>query len=83
LLASPVFVHSRSAPTFIRTRTRKRLKRQGVATYYQAVESYRDDAGKPRHRILASWCDASQGGLSVALLRGHRQVNEPNVERAA
>ena len=53
---------------FIRTRTRtslgygRRDRRDWpssgagkVTTYYQAIESYRDPDGRPRHRVLASW----------------------------
>ena len=48
-------------PLFIRTRIRTLLghgtgadRRGEVVTYYQAVESYRDKEGKPRHRVRGS-----------------------------
>ena len=72
---------------FIRTRRRTRLGRSfgssdrgGVVTYHQAVESYRDESGRPRHRVLAAWNDRNDGptvtdaiascGRSIASLRG-------------
>ena len=58
---------------FVRKRTYARRHRWDVgkvSTYYQAIESYRGDDGKPRHRVVASW--HASGSLGEVLAK-HEQ----------
>ena len=68
---------------FIRTRRRTRLgywsdspNRGEVVTYYQAVESYRDQLGRPRQRVLVGWNDWSDGTtIADAIAACERMIN--------
>ena len=52
-----------------------------VVTYYQAVESYRDKDGKPRHRILASWRDQPTITDAIAACEAEIRSHRTNAKR--
>jgi hypothetical protein len=64
---------------FVRKRTRARLGHGGhdpwkgrVIPYYQVLESVRVD-GRPRHRVVASWCQ--HPGLAEAIREREAWIN--------
>src|SRR5262245_34386469 len=74
---------------FIRSRFRTGLGYPGVGSngeavaYYQAVESYRDERGRTRQRVLASWNDWSDGStVADAIAMCDRKLREARKEVA-
>ena len=65
-----------------------RINKSGERRYLQVVESYRNDAGQPRHRVVANLgrIDGMQDGHLDALIRGLCRVaghNEPEAPEIA
>ena len=58
---------------FIRTRKYK-LKYGVTSENHQMLESYRDESGKPRHRVLAAWTGPKD--LVVAIEEHQARLND-------